>query len=159
MDAADLEPCLDLFEAVAAERRWLASEPPVDRRELRARWQDLLAHGPGTLLVADGDGAPLGIAALTGRGEVELGMLVGAPHRGRGVGRALLEAAVGWARGAGASRVVLHVFPHNAAARALYARAGFTEAGMLSRAYVRRGGEAWDAIRMELPLDAGPPAR
>jgi len=44
--------------------------------------------------------------------------------------------------------VVLHVFPHNTGAVALYRNHGFEERGMLRRAYARRSGERWDAIRM-----------
>src|SRR4051794_29696750 len=40
--------------------------------------------------------------------------------RRRGIGRALLEAAEAWARAAHVAKLELHVFPHNAAALALY---------------------------------------
>src|SRR5512139_1362783 len=46
--ARDLPACLDLFEAVCAEGRWLATEAPIDRREVRARWEALLSTGEGT---------------------------------------------------------------------------------------------------------------
>ncbi len=90
---ADLDRCIDLFDAVAAEGRWLATEPPIDHREVRARWRALLDTGEGTLLVAEDEGAaePLGLAAMVGRTSPELGMLVAAGHRRRGVGDALLE--------------------------------------------------------------------
>ncbi len=147
---ADLDPCVALFVEVAAERLWLASEPPVDEREVRARWKSLLATGEGTLLLAEEDagGPPLGIAAMVGRASPELGMLVGASARRRGVGDALLRASVDWARGVGARQVVLHVFPHNQAAIALYRKQGFEDRGVLLRAYRRSGGERWDALRM-----------
>ena len=48
----------------------------------------------------------------------------------------------------GAREVVLHVFPHNAAAIALYRKHGFEDRGVVSAAYPRRNGERWDAIRM-----------
>lgn len=148
LEPADLERCLDLFEAVAAEGRWIATEPPVDRREVRARWTALLEVGPGTLLVAERDGACAGIVVMVGLPSPELGMLVAAPHRRHGVGDALLEAAIEWARGAGACEVVLHVFPHNAAAIALYRKHGFEPRGFARRGFPRRSGEVWDAIRM-----------
>jgi GNAT superfamily N-acetyltransferase len=53
--------------------------------------------------------------------------------RGRGVGRALLEAAEAAAEGAGASSLGLGVSvanPSNAAARRLYERCGYTDAGL-----------------------------
>jgi ribosomal-protein-alanine N-acetyltransferase len=144
----DLEACLDLFEAVAAEGRWLANEPPIDRAEVRARWRDLLATGEGTLLVADDGGPPAGLAAMVGLLSPELGMLVRAGQRRQGVGDALVRACVAWAEGRGAREVVLHVFPHNAAAVALYRKHGFEERGVVREAYPRRSGERWDAIKM-----------
>jgi GNAT superfamily N-acetyltransferase len=152
----DLEECLDLFEAVAAERRWLATEPPLDRREVRARWRALLATGTGTLLVALDGRRPVGLAALVGLECPELGMLVAADRRGRGVGAALLDASLAWARSVSAEEVVLHVFPGNAAAIALYRRHGFEERERLVRACARASGERWDAIRMTRPLAACP---
>ncbi len=149
---ADLEPCLDLFEQVAAEGRWLAHEPPIDRDEVRARWRDLLATGEGTLLVAEDGGPPAGLAAMVGLASPELGMLVREGRRRQGVGDALVRACLAWAEGRGAREVVLHVFPHNAAALALYRKHGFEDSGLVQEAYRRRNGEAWDAIKMTLGL-------
>lgn len=154
---ADLEASLDLFEEVAAEGRWLANEPPVDRREVAARWRDLLRTGEGTLLVAGDGGPPAGLAALVGLASPELGMLVRASRRRQGVGSALVLASVAWAEARGAREVVLHVFPHNAAAIALYRRLGFEDRGLLRAVYPRRNGERWDAIRMALPLGRAEP--
>jgi RimJ/RimL family protein N-acetyltransferase len=140
--------CLDLFESVVGEGRWLASEPPVDRGEVAGRWRALRDGGEGIVLVADPGGAPAGLAVMSGRARPELGMLVAAAHRRRGVGDALVDACLAWARGVGAREVVLHVFPHNTAAAALYRKHGFEDRGLLLRAYRRRSGERWDAIRM-----------
>ncbi len=148
----DLDAALDLFEEVAAEGRWLANEPPVDRREVGARWRDLIRTGEGTILLAEDGGSPAGIAAMVGLLAPELGMLVRAARRGEGVGDALVRACVAWAEGRAAREVVLHVFPHNAAAIALYRKHGFEDRGLLRAAYPRRSGERWDAIRMALPL-------
>jgi ribosomal protein S18 acetylase RimI-like enzyme len=148
LEDADVEAALDLFVAVAAEGRWLATEAPVDRRDVRARWRDLVRTGEGTLLVADEGGVPVGLAALVGRAEPELGMLVRADRRRQGVGDALLRACVAWATERGARRIVLHVFPHNAGAIALYEKHGFVDRGIVRRGYRRRNGELWDAFRM-----------
>jgi [ribosomal protein S18]-alanine N-acetyltransferase len=156
---ADLEPCLDLFEAVAAEGLWIASEPPIARSEVRARWRDLLATGEGTIFVAEDGGPPAGLAAIVGLLAPELGMLVRADRRRQGIGGALVEACVAWARGRGAREVVLHVFPHNPGAIALYRKHGFEERGLLRGAYPRKSGERWDALAMALPLAAASPSR
>jgi GNAT superfamily N-acetyltransferase len=154
---ADVEAALDLFEAVAAEGRWIATEAPVDRREVRARWRDLAATGEGAILVAvDGDGVPAGLAAAVGRAEPELGMAVRADRRRRGAGDALVLACLAWARARGAQRVVLHVFPHNGPAIALYRKHGFEVRGAAPGGVRRRSGERWDALRMVREL--GPAA-
>jgi RimJ/RimL family protein N-acetyltransferase len=154
---ADVEAALDLFAAVAGEGRWLASEGPIDRREVAARWQDLVATGEGALVLAeDGDGRPpVGLAAIVGRQEPELGMLVAAGRRGEGIGEALLVACLAVARSRGARRVILHVFPHNGAALALYRKHGFVELGLVRGGYPRRNGERWDAVRMAKDLGGG----
>jgi RimJ/RimL family protein N-acetyltransferase len=82
----------------------------------------------------------------------ELGMAVDAGWRGRGVGSALVQAAIDWARGAGLHKLCLEVFPHNAAGIALYRRAGFAEEGCRVGQYRRASGELWDAIVMGLVL-------
>jgi [ribosomal protein S18]-alanine N-acetyltransferase len=148
----DLEPCLDLFEAVAAEGRWLANEPPIDRGEVRARWIDLLTTDEGTLLVAEDGPLPAGIAAMVGLYSPELGMLVREERRRQGIGDALVRACVEWAAGRGAREVVLHVFPHNTGAIALYRKHGFEDRGIVKDAYPRRNGERWDALKMVKPL-------
>lgn len=157
LERSDLEACLDLFAAVCAERAWLATEPPVDRREVRRGWEALLATGEGTLLLAEAEeGAPpAGLAMLVGRSLPQLGMLVAAGHRRQGVGDALVAAAVEWARAAGAGELVLHVFVHNVAARALYAKHGFAASSVLRGAFPRSTGERWDAIRMVKALGSG----
>ncbi len=143
-----MEACLDLFDAVAGEGPWLATEAPIDRREVREAWRALLSTGEGTVLVALADGAPVGVAAMVGKESPELGMLVRADRRRQGVGGALVEACVEWARGRGAKEVVLHVFPHNPAALGLYRKHGFEERETIRRAYRRANGEHWDAIKM-----------
>ena len=76
-----------------------------------------------------------------------VGLMVAKTHRRRGVGTALLTAAIGWAREHGVEKIELHVFPHNEAAIALYERFGFEREGY-RRAHYRRGGEYVDAILM-----------
>jgi len=46
--------------------------------------------------------------------------------RGRGIGHALFQACLDWARAAGKRRMALHTTEWMATARAMYERAGFT---------------------------------
>ena len=59
------------------------------------------------------------------RAQVE-DMLVTSSARRQGVGRALVQAAVEWSRGRGASRVLLTVWQDNGGAEAFYRDLGFT---------------------------------
>jgi ribosomal protein S18 acetylase RimI-like enzyme len=75
-----------------------------------------------------------GFAALRFRPSIYTGALdayleelyVGPERRGRGVGRALLEAAMDHARERGAAHIDLNTSEGDVAARALYESAGFT---------------------------------
>jgi RimJ/RimL family protein N-acetyltransferase len=77
----------------------------------------------------------------------DLGLMVAESYRRRGVGRALLEAAVDWARSHEVSKLELHVFPHNEGAIALYDQFGFEREGYRKRHYRRPDGYV-DAILM-----------
>jgi ribosomal protein S18 acetylase RimI-like enzyme len=82
----------------------------------------------------------------------EIGMAVAREWRGRGVGSALLAAAVAWSRERGLHKLSLSVFPHNTAAIALYRKFGFVEEGRRVKHYRRTSGELWDAVEMGLLL-------
>jgi RimJ/RimL family protein N-acetyltransferase len=137
-----------LFAEVAEERDGIATEPPVDVAGRAASWRlegDLLAEADGRVV-----GAIHVEASRHGYGEI--GMAVAREWRGRGVGSALLAAAVEWARQRGLHKLSLSVFPHNEAAIALYRKFGFVEEGRLVKQYRRQSGELWDAIEMGLLL-------
>ena len=85
-------------------------------------------------------------------GVGELGMLVDREWRGRGVGSALIQAAIAWARDQGLHKLSLEVFAHNTSAIALYRKCGFVEEGHRVKHYRRANGELWDSLIMGLPL-------
>ncbi|MCG3043625.1 GNAT family N-acetyltransferase, partial [Streptomyces sp. S1A] len=74
------------------------------------------------------------------------GLAVDGAVRGRGVGRALLRAAMAEARRQGASRITLRVLGHNASARALYASEGFAVEGVLPGEFLLESGSADDVL-------------
>src|SRR5207247_2258892 len=82
----------------------------------------------------------------------DVGLMVAIAARRQGVGKALLEAAVGWARGAGVRKLELHVFPWNEAAIALYEAFGFEREGY-RKGHYRRGGGFVDAILMAYEIE------
>ena len=115
-----------------------------------------LMDGVGVFGLLAGDDPALGvILCRVVAGEMEvLTVGVDPAARRRGVGKALVVAAVGAARQAGAETAFLEVAVDNAAAAALYAGLGFRRAGV-RRGYYDRGpaGRA-DALVMRLDLSA-----
>ena len=105
---------------------------------------DLLAT-PGTFAFHTNDGFVL---ARVAAGEAEILTLAVAPSaRGKGLGRALLHAAISRARAMGTQTMFLEVGADNPAARALYAALGFTKVGDRKGYYQGR-----DALVLRLPL-------
>jgi RimJ/RimL family protein N-acetyltransferase len=100
----------------------------VERDDARPdRFFEDLARGPGVVLVL-GDWAGMTGIRLDGEEPWLWGMWVSPRHRGSGGGRALLDAAVDWARARGFRTLRLSVRADAAAARALYMSAGFEPA-------------------------------
>jgi RimJ/RimL family protein N-acetyltransferase len=156
MTTADIEASFELFAAVAAEGRWIAREPPVDRDESHAFLQGHLDDPDAQMFLAieAASGDLVGQIGLTSSpvGVVELGMLVADGWRSRGVGSALLDAGIDWARQRGAHKLALQVWPHNERAIGLYEKYGFEREGVLRRHYRRADGDLWDAVVMGLLL-------
>ena len=152
----DVEQLLDLVESVAAEGRWIGSEPPIDREARRRQLEETVdGDDRNVRYVAVAHGVVVGSLGMELRpyNVADLGMFVHREWRGRGVGSVLLEAGIEWARSAGAHKVALQLWPHNHAALALYRKFGFQQEGLLRRHYPRRNGELWDALVMGLVLD------
>lgn len=96
-------------------------------RELQALPGEYAAPG-GALLLALDAGQPVGCAALrridAATGEMKR-LYLRPAFRGSGAGRALAQAVIDAARGAGYIRLVLDTLPHMGEAQALYRSLGF----------------------------------
>jgi RimJ/RimL family protein N-acetyltransferase len=160
-DPADAEQLTRLAEAVSGEpEAWLISANGEwrsvgdERRYLKA----LRRYPNAAVFVAErSDGALIGRLSLArdthpaSAHVADLGLMVAKDARRAGVGRALLEAAVDWARASGVRKLELHVFPWNEPAIRLYETFGFEREGLRKRHY-RRAGEDVDAILMALSV-------
>jgi putative acetyltransferase len=156
-EADDFDAWLAVFETVAAEGKWIGSEVPFDREARRRGYEHTLAdeHATSFLAVDPATDAVVGqlFIGVQSYGVADLGMAILDGWRGRGVGSALMAAAVDFARAHGAHKVALQVWPHNTRAVALYEKFGFAVEGRLRRHWPRKNGELWDALVMGLVLD------
>jgi RimJ/RimL family protein N-acetyltransferase len=135
----DARSFLDAYRGVAAEMRFLRTEAVTHRHRLfrkrfRRSWHEDAAH----LLALEDDRVVGSISIRRDDHPVThhvatLDMLVVSTHRRRGVGSALLDEALRWARSHGVERIELSVYPNNDAAIALYRRFGFVQEGRLVR--------------------------
>ena len=120
-----------------------------ERRYLKA----IRRYPHAAVFVAEDDGVVVGRLSLArdqhpaSAHVADLGLMVAQTHRRRGIGRALLQTAVGWAEQAEIEKLELHVFPWNEPAIKLYENFGFEREGHRKNHY-RRGRERADAILM-----------
>jgi putative acetyltransferase len=150
--------------ALIAHITGIVSEPvrttPLDPDEVatveqeRALIEQFAGSDRAIMLVAEDGGEIVGdltLRAISPRRALQhvasLGMSVRASHRRRGIGRALLEAGIEWARSIGITRLELYVFADNAPAIALYEALGFAHEGR-RRSFVRFGDRYVDDLVM-----------
>jgi GNAT superfamily N-acetyltransferase len=98
---------------------------PLDA--VRARWTEALENPQLTVLVAEVDGAPVGIAGC--RTEWLDGLYVRPEHWGRGLGRKLHDEVLSRLRKDGSTRCHLWVLEANDGARRFYEGLGWRENG------------------------------
>lgn len=91
----------------------------------------------GTVLVAENDGTIAGFISVSetkhwaGQTDAYIGeLVVASKFEGRGVGSALVEAAIEWSRECGLERITLSTGARNSRARRFYASLGFEEEGI-----------------------------
>ena len=136
---------LELFAALEAE---VFAEDPWTPYMIA---EELSSPASRYWIATDGSGDVVGYGGAKVGGDQADVMTIGvAPQaRGRGVGRAILDALLDWARQAGAAEIFLDVRPSNEGAIALYNSRGFVEIGRRPR-YFRNPVE--EAVEMRAPL-------
>ena len=155
-EPGDAAALVELGRAIGSEPgRWLITtddwrSASDERRYLRA----LRRYEHAAVFVAEAEDGAIVARLSLARDQhpasahvADLGLMVAATHRRRGIGGALLREAARWARERGVTKLELHVFPHNEAAIALYEQFGFEREGYRKRQYRRRDGYV-DAILM-----------
>jgi RimJ/RimL family protein N-acetyltransferase len=141
--------------AIVAEEGTIATEPPVDLSALTDRFRGLIEDkdppAPTTSFAVEDDGRIVGVGGVhttETEGVLTFGMSILPEARGRGGGRALMDAILDHARAVGAHKVELEVWPDNTRAIALYAAAGFEVEGLRRDHYKRRDGSLRSVLLM-----------
>lgn len=131
-----------------------SAQPPT--LEQQARWFEKFENDPNSaLFVHEEDGEIVGMLGFESfastaecRHAGSLGLSVLGPHRGKGIGTALLRALFDWAvQHPEVERLELEVLGNNAPAKRLYERQGFEVEGIKKRA-VRLSSGYVDSIVM-----------
>ena len=154
-EPADAAALVNLAEAVGREEeRWiLSSESWRSVSDERRYLKTVMRHPDAAVFVAEDDGAIVGRLSLSrdphpaSRHVADIGLMVAASHRGKGIGRMLLEEAVAWSHVSEIRKLELHVFPWNEPAVRLYEAFGFEREGYRKGHYARDD-ELVDAILM-----------
>jgi ribosomal protein S18 acetylase RimI-like enzyme len=145
------------FEALADSPDAFVETLAVARSRPEDSWTEYTGSA-GTqvrqLLFAEENNLPVGMMAViqsaSERSQVNvISMWIKPGARGRGHARALVEAAIAWAEGRGAKKLVLRVTETCSAAIRLYTGMGFSDTG--ERALLRVGSDL-RTQRMELRL-------
>src|SRR6185437_2875567 len=120
--AEGVAPWRNHAKALVAGRRWLEDSLAA------------MTEGNGTVLVADDRGVVAGVISIrpsrhfTGEDDGYIGELIVSDSAARrGIGRALVDAADGWARDHQLANLTLHTGAYNTGALAFYAALGFAE--------------------------------
>lgn len=118
-------------------RPYAADDLPGLRALANELWPDEPDYAPGreTVFVAEEAGALIGFASVSVRDYVNdcehcpcphlEGWFVQEPHRGKGIGRALIHAVEDWAREGGFTELTSDTWTWNKASIAAHERAGF----------------------------------
>lgn len=133
----DVRSFLDLYRVVAGEARYIRTEEPRGAAFYRRLFRVPVTSDRARMLALAGDRVigEIGVEREdhpVTRHVASIGMMVAPDWRGRGVGSALMEAAIAWCRREGVEKIELSVYPGNDAARALYEKYGFHEEGRLT---------------------------
>ena len=144
-----------IFEEVIRAGDTFVFPPDTDEHSAREYW---LLPAPARVFVAvnETDGAIVGSSLVKanqpglGGHVANAGLMVAASASGHGVGRALAEHAIEWARQAGFSAMQFNfVVSTNTRAIALWKNLGFATVGTIPQAFEHRGlGRKVDALVM-----------
>lgn len=165
---ADAEALLVYLDAVRNETEFIAwgAGDTLPTVEQERDWIAKMNADGCHQVMAEVDGAPVGMASVgpvspfaRERHQLTLGISIRRAFWGRGLGRALMERVLRWARAQPHVRLVtLGVYGDNLRAQRLYASCGFIENGRVPGAIARADGSFVDDVRMSCWVGKPEPA-
>ena len=167
LSPADVDDVTDLIADPATLRYTRVPEPPPDG--FAQGWYERYERGRESrsreaFAIVGDDGAFLGLAlapAIDGEAaEAELGYIVAAHARGRGVAAEALRQLTAWAfEERGVQRAYLLIDVDNAASSTVAERAGYRLEGVMRSAYLKQGRRGDTELWSRLPSDPAPNTR
>lgn len=149
----DVPAILTVANETVAEDRWVTRGP--GKEYTADDFLEDLDVPDRTLIVATVESQIAGLIRLRRfEGDMHFGLVIRRRYRRMGIGKALVDAGIEWAKGIGVATLHLTVFSHNVAAIELYRRSGFRQTRYQPRHVTRNNGEAWDLISMVCDLNA-----
>jgi RimJ/RimL family protein N-acetyltransferase len=134
----DAASFLELWRAVVAEKVYVRTEAVnTSLRHQRRRFRHAWTPNEAEIVAVEGSRVVghLNVSreeSPATRHVASLGMCVASDRRGAGVGTALLDECMRWAKAVGVEKLALSVYPHNDRALGLYRKFGFVEEGRLT---------------------------
>ncbi len=133
-----------LFDAVCRERRFLAFTDGGSMASACAYYEGIVSAGHAHFVAIEGEHIVGWCDVLPQVGQMRghagvLGMAVAAIHRGKGVGKLLIESAIARATERGLKRIELTVHAENNVAQSLYKSVGFQYEGTHRRGWCLDG--------------------
>lgn len=155
----DLDDLLDFINSLVAEGADIMRETPVTREE-EADWLGkrlaFIEKGEIIGVVAEVDGKVVANSEVGRKRGFQrhvggLGIAVKKDYRRIGIGKELIKTLIEESRKIGLRVLVLDVFDSNTAAKSLYAKMGFKDAGRIPMGVFKKG-KYIDLLRMTLEL-------
>jgi len=167
LSASDIGDVAELIDDPETLRFTRVPEPPPDgfARDWYARYEQGRETGSReAFAIAGDDGAFLGLALVptiaAEAAEAELGYIVAAHARGRGVASEALDALTRWAfEERGVLRAYLLIDVDNPASKRVAERAGYRLEGVMRSTYTKQGRRSDTELWSRLPSDPTPNAR
>lgn len=163
-EIVDLETITEIYNDAVQNTTAIWNERTVDVDDRAAWLADRFRAGYPVLVASDDDGV-LGYATFGDwrphdgfRHTVEHSVYVRGDHRGRGIGKALMNELIARARAIGKHVMVAAVASENIGSIVLHERLGFVETGRMPQVGVKFG--RWlDLTFLQLALDDAPAPR